>query len=80
MLEMPIDFSIPQMFMPTREIVSNLLYNSAKIRDGQGEKVAMFLNNEMSIEGISLSGRIAVLLDVKAAKRMTERTEEVWCG
>ena len=80
-LALPMDFSIPQMFQSSNEIVRNVLH---KAEAGQAypedldRMVALMLDNEMAIEDTDISGHIALLMDVQTAKTLIERMEAVW--
>ena len=78
-LELTIDFTVPQMHILSQESVRSIIHET----DDTGKKeekdsVALMIDNEMSIEGTQITGHIIVFIDDQTAQRLVAQMEKTW--
>ena len=73
-VETPFDFSIPQMFMPSKEVVQDILGKTMPA--DQDTKIAVLLDSEIAISGTSIAGNLAFLTDLTLDTDLTFEQRE----
>lgn len=73
-LELSLEFSVPQMFLPSKEIIKNVL----SCPENDLTRVALLLNSEMRTEDAEIIGHLAILMDIKMVAFIITRMEEIW--
>ena len=73
-LKLAFNFSVPQMFLPSQDLVNQILHAEA---DAQN-RVALLLKSEMRIRETEIIGHLAILMDFETVTGLVERMEQIW--
>lgn len=73
-LSLSLEFSVPQMFLPSKDIIQQVLSRSLK----DPSCIALLLNSEMRTDDTEIIGHLAILMDFEMVEFITARMEEIW--